>query len=194
MQVRAPRDEDFPAIARITNHYITTTTIHFGYEPVVDAEIRDQWQRYRETFPWLVLDDGDAVVGYAKAGTWRERAAYRWTAEAGLYLADGVRGRGLGRLLYGALLDELARRTFHSVIAGIALPNDASIGLHRALGFVSVGVVEDAGWKNGAWHSVEFWQKRLAASDEPPPSASCAAAAPTVGASRAAAAPTAGAS
>jgi len=171
MQVRAPRDEDFPAIARITNHYITTTTIHFAYEPVADGELLAQWQRYRETFPWLVLADGDAVLGYAKAGTWRERAAYRWTAEVGLYLADGERGRGLGRLLYGALLDELARRKFHSVVAGIALPNDASIGLHRALGFASVGVVEDAGWKNGTWHSVEFWQKRLAPRDEPPPTA-----------------------
>ena len=171
MQVRAPRDEDFPAIARITNHYITTTTIHFGYDPVAASELRDQWQCYRETFPWLVIERDGAVVGYAKAGTWRERAAYRWTAEAGLYIADSERGRGLGRVLYGALLDELCRRGFHSVVAGITLPNDASVGLHRALGFVSVGVVEDAGWKNGQWHAVEFWQKRLATGDARPPTA-----------------------
>jgi len=169
MQVRAARDEDIPAIARITNHYITTTTIHFGYAPLPDSELRDQWQHDRDRFPWLVVERDGAVLGYAKAGTWRGRAAYRWTAEVGLYLADGERGRGVGRLLYGALLDELTRRGFRSVVAGIALPNDASVALHRALGFVSVGVVEDAGWKNGAWHAVEFWQKRLATGDAPPP-------------------------
>jgi phosphinothricin acetyltransferase len=102
------------------------------------------------------------VVGYAKAGTWRERTAYRWTAEVGLYVADAERGRGIGRALYAELLDDLARRGFRSAIAGITLPNDASIALHRVLGFVSVGVVEDAGWKHGRWHAVEFWQRRFA--------------------------------
>jgi len=168
MQVRAARDDDFAAIAAITNHYIATTAIHFAYEPVAVEELHAQWQRGRAKFPWLVVErDGD-VAGYAKAGTWRERAAYGWTTEVGLYVADSQRGRGLGRALYGALLDELTRRGFRSAIAGIALPNDASRELHRAFGFTSIGVTEDAGWKNGAWHAVEFWQKRLATGSEPP--------------------------
>jgi phosphinothricin acetyltransferase len=93
---------------------------------------------------------------------WRERAAYQWTAEAGLYIADAARGHGLGRALYAALLDELARRGFRSAIAGITLPNPASVRLHEALGFTPVGVFEDAGWKHDRWHAVGFWQKRLA--------------------------------
>ncbi len=168
MQIRAARDEDFPALAAITNHYITTTAIHFGYVPIADSELRGQWQHDRAKFPWLVAERDGAAVGYAKAGTWRGRTAYSWTAEVGLYIADSARGGGLGRALYAALLDELTRRGFRSVIAGIALPNEPSIGLHRAFGFTSVGVVEDAGWKNGAWHAVEFWQKRLATGDTPP--------------------------
>lgn len=168
MQVRAARDDDFPAIAEITNHYIATTTIHFGYEPVTADELRAQWQRARDKFPWIVVERDGAVVGYAKAGTWRERAAYGWTAETGLYIADTERGRGLGRALYIALLDELVRRGFRSAVAGITLPNDPSVALHLALGFEPVGVFADAGWKNGSWHAVGFWQKRLATGDAPP--------------------------
>ncbi len=117
----------------------------------------------------LVADEGD-VIGYAKAGRWRERAAYQWTAEIGLYVADGVRGNGVGRALYTELLAELTARGFRSVIACVTLPNDPSTALHRAFGFASVGTVREAGYKLGAWHDVELWQKRLAtAAGEPPP-------------------------
>ena len=169
MRVRTPRDDDFAALAAITNHYIATTAVHFAHDPIAEAELCAQWQRDREQWPWWVAEDGGTVVGYAKAGTWRARAAYRWTAELGLYVAAPERGRGIGRALYAALLDELPRRGFRSAIAGITLPNDASIALHRAFGFVSVGVVEDAGWKHGRWHAVEFWQKRFATDAVGPP-------------------------
>lgn len=160
MEIRAARDEDFAALAALTNHYIATTTIHFGYEPVTADELRAQW--YQDTrYPWLVAVADDAV-GYAKAGVWRARTAYRWTAEVGLYVADAERGRGIGRMLYGALLDELPRRGFRSAVAGITLPNAASVALHERFGFTRVGVFEDAGWKHGQWHAVEFWQKRFA--------------------------------
>jgi L-amino acid N-acyltransferase YncA len=168
MLSRPPHDDDFAALAAITNHYIATTTIHFGYEPVTADELCAQWRAYRDRYPWLVAVRDGAVVGYAKAGTWRERTAYRWTTEVGLYVADAERGHGIGRALYAALLDEVARRGFRSAIGGITLPNDASVGLHRALGFTRVGVFEDAGWKHGRWHAVEFWQKRLATDDAGP--------------------------
>jgi len=169
MLVRTPRDDDFAALAAITNHYIATTTVHFAYDAIAEAELRDQWQRYHERFPWCVAEHGGTVVGYAKAGTWRDRTAYQWTPEVGLYVADAERGRGIGRVLYTALLDELPRRGFRSAIAGITLPNAPSIALHRAFGFVSVGVVQDAGWKHGSWHAIEFWQKRFASDAGGPP-------------------------
>jgi L-amino acid N-acyltransferase YncA len=149
MSIRPARDDDFTAIAAITNHYIETTAIHFAYEQVSAGELAAYARD--ERFPWLVVDEG-RVVGYAKAGTWRERAAYRWTTEIGLYLDPEARGRGLGRALYAELLPELARRGFRS---------DASRALHLAVGFESVGVVRDAGFKHERWHDVEFFQKRL---------------------------------
>lgn len=161
MAIRPARDEDFDAITAITNHYITTTTIHFAYDPLTTAELRAMWHGYRDRFPWLVTELEGAVVGYAKAGTWRDRAAYNWTAETGIYMADGSRGKGLGKPLYVALLAELETRGFRSALAGITLPNEPSIAMHLALGFEPCGVVQDAGFKNGAWHAVGFWQRRF---------------------------------
>ena len=162
MTIRPARAEDFAAIAEITNHYIATTAIHFGYEPIPAEDFASKWQS-DERYPWLVADEG-RVVGYAKAGVWRERAAYAWTTEVGLYLAHDARGRGLGRALYTALLDEVARRGFHSAVAGITLPNPASIALHEQLGFTPTGIVRHAGFKFEAWHDVAFFQKMFTAS------------------------------
>ena len=170
MTIRPARDDDFPAIAGITNHYIETSTIHFAYEPVSADSLREHWAESRGRFPWLVAEEAaEGVVAYAKAGTWRDRTAYDWTAEVGLYVHPRAHRRGIGRAIYGALLEELARRGFRSAIGGIALPNDASEELHRALGFEPVGVVRDAGWKHGRWCDVAFWQKRLATGAGGPP-------------------------
>lgn len=162
MSIRAVQPGDLTAITAITNFYIATSAIHFAYEPVTAAQMHAQWARDHARFPWLVVERAGEVTGYAKAGVWRERAAYQWTAEAGLYIADAARGHGLGRALYAVLLDELARRGFRSVIAGITLPNPASVRLHEAFGFTPIGVFEDVGWKHERWHAVGFWQKLLA--------------------------------
>lgn len=165
MEIRFARDDDFESIAEITNHYIATTAIHFAYGPVTAAELR-AYDRVK--YPWLVAVEVNGVLGYAKAGTWRDRAAYAWTCEIGLYIADRARGRGIGTQLYDALLAELSRRGFRSAVAGITLPNEASVALHRRCGFERVGTFADAGWKNGAWHAVEFWQKRFATGPQRP--------------------------
>ncbi|HTL36088.1 MAG TPA: GNAT family N-acetyltransferase [Kofleriaceae bacterium] len=168
MAIRAARADDFAAIAAITNHYITTSAIHFAYEPVSEDDLRGMWDRHRDRHPWLVTEDDMGVLGYAKSGVWRDRAAYNWTCEVGLYIADHARGRGLGFALYVTLLGECQRRGFRSAVAGITLPNEPSIKLHERCGFQRVGTFEDAGWKNGAWHAVEFWQKRFSMSPEGP--------------------------
>jgi len=157
MQIRPARHDDFDALAAITNHYIATTAIHFAYEPVSVDELRATW---KPRFPWFVAED-QGVVGYAKAGVWRERAAYQWTCEVGIYVAEAARGRGVGKRLFGELLDECALRGFRSAVSGITLPNDTSVALHQKLGFTHVGTFLDAGWKLGAWHAVDWWQKRF---------------------------------
>lgn len=162
MSIRPARGGDFESIAAITNHYIATTVVHFGYEPVTAAELRATWEAARDRFPWLVTEVAGAVVAYAKAGVWRERAAYQWTAECGLYVADAHRGRGLGRAIYGALLDDLHAREFRSAIGGITLPNEPSVKLHEALGFERAGVFREVGFKHEQWRDVGFWQKLLA--------------------------------
>jgi phosphinothricin acetyltransferase len=161
MQVRPAAEPDFAAIAAITNHYIATTAIHFGYEPVTAGELAAAWRAHPK-HPYLVLDDAGRLIGYAKAGVWRERAAYAWTCETGLYLAPDACGRGHGRALYAALLDAARAAGFRSAVAGVTLPNAASVALHQRLGFVDAGTVREAGFKHERWHDVAFFQKRLA--------------------------------
>ena len=93
--IRPVAEDDFIAIASITNHYITTSAIHFAYEPVTAEQLMAMWQSH-DNHPWFVVGDRQGVVGYAKSGVWRERQAYSWTAEVGLYLAPHACGRGLG--------------------------------------------------------------------------------------------------
>src|SRR5688572_14193480 len=102
--IRSASADDFGAIAAITNHYITTTSIHFAYEPVTADDLHAYWRAGCDRFPWLVAEAvGGDVVGYAKAGTWRERAAYAWTTEIGLYVAPDRRRQRIGHALYTAL-------------------------------------------------------------------------------------------
>jgi len=159
--LRLAAASDFASIAAITNHYIRTTAIHFGYEDVREDELRAAWSDRSVPCPWLVMEVGGEIAGYAKAGSWRTRTAYRWITETGIYLAPPFCGRGLGEPLYRRLCDVLRVQGFHAAIGGIALPNPASVRLHERLGFVACGVVPRAGRKFDAWHDVGFWQLLL---------------------------------
>lgn len=162
MHIRPAVTADFEAIAALTNIYINTTAIHFSYEPVTAAELRGLWEKYRATYPFLVAEIDGRFAGYAKAGVWRDRTAYQWTPECGIYIEPWAQGKGVGSKLYGALIDGLRAQGFHSVIGGITLPNEPSVRLHEKLGFVKISHVKHAGWKFGAWHDVGFWQLMLA--------------------------------
>lgn len=161
MHIRPTVEPDFPSIAALTNSFIRGTAVHFGYVEVTAQELAAAWRKGRERYPWLTVEVDGRFGGFAKAGPWRDRAAYQWTAEAGIYLQPEARGRGIGRALYSALVEHLRSRGFHSVVGGITLPNEASVRLHEGLGFTFVGAVRQAGWKLGAWHDVGFWQLML---------------------------------
>ena len=129
--------------------------------PTVD-EFRNRISASIATHAWLVLEVAGRVVGYAYASQYRARAAYRWAAEVTVYIDPEHRGFGGGRLLYERLFERLRRQGFQVVVAGVTLPNDASVRLHRAMGFEPVGVYRRIGWKLGAWHDVSRWQLELA--------------------------------
>ena len=112
--------------------------------------------------PWLVAVNDRVVVGYAYASKWKGRCAYRFAVESTVYLDTAQQGRGIGKALYIALLNELRARSLHTVIGGIALPNPASIALHERLGFEPVARFKQVGFKQERWIDVGYWQLLLA--------------------------------
>jgi phosphinothricin acetyltransferase len=115
-----------------------------------------------------VLEDDARVVGYAYGVPFRPRAAYRWACEVSVYVELGRRRSGAGRALYETLLERLAQRGYRTALAGMTLPNEASVGLHRALGFEPVGTYRRVGYKHGAWHDVAWAQRMLGPADDAP--------------------------
>ena len=167
--IRRARIEDAAAIARIYAPYVTDTAISFETDVVDAAQIAERIQSFDGLYPWFVAtDDDDAVVGYVYATQFRTRPAYRFAAETSIYLEPSAQGCGIGTLLYRALLDQLTSQGFTQAIAGITLPNEASIRAHERVGFKLVGVYTDIGYKLGRWNDVARYQCPLAETTVPP--------------------------
>jgi len=158
----AQPERDAAACAAIYAPYVEQTPISFEERPPDALAMEARIARCVATHPWLVAEDGGEVVGYAYACRHQERAAYRWAADVSVYVAANRRGEGLGRSLYELLFARLRQQNFQIACAGITLPNDASVRLHEALGFLRVGVSPRIGWKGGGWHDVSWWQLELA--------------------------------
>jgi phosphinothricin acetyltransferase len=167
-KVRAASDADAAACAAIYAPYVTDTAVTFELDAPSAAEMAKRIAAATRSHAWLVLEDGSSVVGYAYGGTFNARPAYRWACEVSVYLEPGLRRTGGGRALYEALLPLLAKRGFRIAVAGMTLPNDASVGLHIALGFEPVGTFAHIGFKHGRWHDVA-WAQRVIAGPDPPP-------------------------
>jgi phosphinothricin acetyltransferase len=170
MILRPARESDFVPIVDLTNHYIAHTSIHFSYDPLAPGDMRALWLRDRDRYPWFVAEIDGQFAGYAKAAPWRERAAYQWVAELGIYVAERSHRTGVGSALYTRVIEECARAGFDSVLGGITLPNDPSVRLHEKLGFVKVAHFPRVGYKLGAWYDVGFWQRFLRSTTPPPSS------------------------
>jgi phosphinothricin acetyltransferase len=154
-------DQDAAACAAIYAPSVEAAPTSFEERAPNAAELAARIERISATHPWLVAEDGGEVVGYAYACRHMERSAYRWAADVSVYVAANRRGEGLGRSLYERLFVHLRRQNFQIACAGITLPNDASVGMHEALGFVRVGISPRIGWKAGHWHDVSWWQLEL---------------------------------
>lgn len=163
-RVRAAAPRDLPALIRIYNHYVERSPATFDLEPV-SLEARRAWLEGfapRGPHRCLVAEvEAAGCVGFASSGRFRTKAAYDPCVETSVYVDPAWLGRGLGRRLYAALFEALAGEPVHRAVAGITLPNPASVALHRRLGFREVGVFDEVGRKHGRWWSVLWVQKDL---------------------------------
>lgn len=162
-ETRPATDRDLPQIAAIYNHEVETSTVTFDLEP----PDLDHWRaRLAGEHPGdhllVAVDSADDVVGYAYSWSYRPRPAYSLTRETSLYLDPSVRGKGVGRLLYPALLETMVVSGVHTAVALVALPNPASQHLHEAVGFEKVGMLREVGFKFDRWIDVVWYQKMLA--------------------------------
>jgi phosphinothricin acetyltransferase len=156
--IRQATRQDADQIAAIYNYYVERTVITFEEELVTAAEMAERIARVSAAHPWMVLEEGQKLCGYAYATRWRERAAYRHSVESTVYLAPECKGRGLGTILYTALIGRLRSAGVHCVLGGIALPNAASVALHEKLGFRQVADLKEVGQKLDRWVDVGYWE------------------------------------
>jgi phosphinothricin acetyltransferase len=155
--------DDLPRLTEIYNYYVINTPITFDLAPVT-AEGRARWfeehagtKRHR----LFVAEDGGRVVGWAGTGPFRDRAAYDTSVETSIYCAHDATGCGIGATMYRVLLDALRNEDINRVLAGITLPNDASIAIHRKFGFTDVGVFTECGRKFGKFWDVVWMERPL---------------------------------
>jgi phosphinothricin acetyltransferase len=166
--IRVVTASDADAIAAIYGPIVTGTAISFEVEPPTAEEMERRITSTLQTHPWLIAEQNGKLIGYAYAGPHRARPAYRWSVDVTAYVDASTRRSGVGRALYAELLNILRAQGFRTAFAGIALPNEASIGLHEAMGFKCLGIYEDVGFKNGRWRDVGWWQLRLSNSTGDP--------------------------
>jgi phosphinothricin acetyltransferase len=160
--IRPAETADAAAICEIYNHYIEHTVVTFEEVLLTAGDIDKRLQDINAIgLPWLVAEVQGVVIGYAYAGKFRDRSAYRYTAEVTVYLAPAGTGQGAGTRLYNALFEALRERSIHIVIGGITLPNVASVALHEKMGMEKVAHLEEVGCKFGKWLDVGYWQATL---------------------------------
>lgn len=154
--IRAATTNDAEAILNIYSYYVLHSHSTFELTP---PSLEEMTKKISEsTYPWLVIEKGDEVVGYAYATQWKPRVAYQNTIETSVYLKNGTEGNGYGAMIYQELIDQLKSQGYHTLLAGISLPNEASIKLHEKLGFQKVAHFKQTGYKFDRWIDVGYWQ------------------------------------
>jgi phosphinothricin acetyltransferase len=168
--IRLATDADLEQYAEIVNHYIEHTAINFHDRPQSEDDWETTWRVLSTRFPFLVADAGDGLVtGIAYASPWKLRGAYDWTAEVSVYVRDGHQGKGIGRALCQRMLEVMDAQGYRAIVAVIALPNEASVALHRSLGFEPGGTLKRLGYKAGEWRDVSYWQRLTGPEDDSAP-------------------------
>ncbi|MGP6159961.1 MAG: arsinothricin resistance N-acetyltransferase ArsN1 family B [Vulcanimicrobiaceae bacterium] len=169
LQVRPANVADAGGCAAIYDPVVAGSTISFEEEPTGRDEMGRRIAAVMQHYPWLIAELDGALVGYAYASRHRERAAYRWAADVAVYVDERARRRGVGASLYAMLLAYLEEAGYRHAYAGVALPNDASIKLHEALGFETIGTYRRVGYKLGRWCDVTWLGRSLGAEPDAAP-------------------------
>ena len=161
--IRPATEADLERLTEIYNYYIINTPITFDLAPFSVEERREWFREHALSGPHrlLVADVEDAVVGYVTSSLFRVKAAYRTSVETSIYLTQETKSQGIGTKLYSALFDALADEDVHRAYAGITLPNEVSIAVHKKFGFQSVGVYHEVGRKFDTYWDVEWFERRL---------------------------------
>lgn len=160
--IRPATPADAAAIAAIYNYYIQHTTVTFEEEVIPATEmVRRMDEVSQASLPWLVAEVDGTVAGYAYGSRWKTRIGYRFSTEISVYLDPARAGKGLGTQLYTRLFEILREKGLHTVIGGIALPNEASVALHEKFGMEQVAHFKQTGFKFGQWIDVGYWQRGL---------------------------------
>ena len=165
--IRFAVEADVPAILEIYGPYVETTTVSFEYTIPSLAEFTHRFCSTTEQFPWLVWEEDGQILGYAYGNLPFSRAAYQWCAAASVYLRPEARGKGIGRQLYAALEELLARQGYHKIYAIITDGNEDSLAFHKAVGYQFVAHLPRCGYKFGKWLGVIWMEKVLKVGQNP---------------------------
>lgn len=157
-EIRLIIETDTKAVLDIYKYYVDNTIISFEYEAPTLEEYRQRIKINTTNYPCVVCLYNNKIVGFAYGSTHRYRTAYQWSPESTIYLAPNFHTKGIGRLLYELLLSLLKVHGYYNVYAGVALPNEKSVGFHRALGFEEIGIFKKVGYKHGNWHDTHWFQ------------------------------------
>jgi phosphinothricin acetyltransferase len=169
--IRPSRDGDLPAVVAIYAHAVTHGTASFEIDPPDFGEVtRRRAALLGGGYPYIVAERDGSVLGYAYAGPYRARPAYRSTVEDSVYIAPEAHRQGVGRLLLAALIEEAEARDFRLMVAVIGDEESrGSIGLHASLGFEQAGTLKGVGYKHGRWLSTVLMQRPLGPGSAKPP-------------------------
>jgi L-amino acid N-acyltransferase YncA len=159
--IRQVKPSDAQQICKIYNYYVANTIITFEEVPVTEQEMKKRIMEISAEFPYLVFEDETGITGFAYASRWKSRSAYRYSVESTVYVAQDKLRKKIGQQLLSELLAKLKTIGIHSIIAGVALPNAGSVGLHEKFGFKKIGEFEEVGRKFNQWINVGYWELLL---------------------------------
>ena len=158
MKIRRVKIEDAAQIAEIYNYYIKNTHHTFETDALSGNEMQKRIEAVVEEHPYLVAEEDGEILGYAYAAQFKMRQAYEYSAEVSIYVKNEAKQRKIGTRLYVELFDQLKESNVHAIVAGISLPNDASVFFHERLGFEKVAHFREIGYKLGRWIDVGYWE------------------------------------